>query len=241
MSFLVSDSDLINRISSDFINELDALHFTGQIILLQDPQEMEFAAEAILLQGIDELGFDTESRPSFHRGVSFPISLIQIGLHDRVYLFHLLEPWIPPTLVEIMANPNIRKIGVGLSGDFHKLKQLVDFEPQGFIDLSKIAAQKGIIQTGARSLTARYLNKKLVKAARTTNWARPQLSEKQMQYAATDAWVCLVLLPLLQADTNEYHHIDELAEHSTAQDADVEEGVENDCTSDPLDSAPTWG
>lgn len=222
MCDIVSESSLINRISSEYINDLDVLQYSGPVILLQDPQEMEFAAEAILLQGIDELGFDTESRPSFQRGVSFPISLIQIALPDRVYLFHLLEPWIPPTLVEIMANPNIRKIGVGLSGDFHKLRQLVDFEPQGFIDLSKLAAQKGIIQTGARSLTARYLGKKLVKAARTTNWARPQLSEKQMQYAATDAWVCLALHPLLLADKNEYHHIDELAEKNNQGDTESE-------------------
>ncbi len=215
MSDLVCENELINRISSDFINDLDALRYDGPVILLQDPQEMEYAAEAILLQGINELGFDTESRPSFQRGVTFPISLIQIAMPDRVYLFHLLEPWIPPSLVEILANPNIRKVGVGLSGDFSKLRQLVDFEPQGFIDLSKIAAQKGIIQTGARSLTARYLGKKLVKAARTTNWARPQLSEKQMQYAATDAWVCLVLLPLMLLDNNEYHHIDELAEQNS--------------------------
>ncbi len=214
MSELLTESVLINRISSDYINELEPLQYTGPVILLQDSQEMEYAAEAILLQGICELGFDTESRPSFQRGVSFPISLIQIGLLDRVYLFHLLDPWIPPSLVEIMANPNIRKIGVGLSGDLHKLKQLVDFEPQGFVDLSKLAAEKGIIQTGARSLTARYLNKKLVKAARTTNWARPLLSEKQMQYAATDAWVCLLLYPLLLADQNEYHHIDELTEQN---------------------------
>lgn len=212
---------MVNRISSDFINDLEVLVYTGPVILLQDPEEMEYAAEAILLQGIDELGFDTESRPSFQRGVTFPISLIQIALPDRVYLFHLLEPRIPPSLVEIMANPTIRKIGIGLSGDFSKLRQLVDFEPQGFIDLCKIAAQKGIIQTGARSLTARYLGKKLVKAARTTNWARPQLSEKQMQYAATDAWVCLSLYPLLLSDTNEYHHIDELADREAR--AELEE------------------
>lgn len=220
MTEIEPESALVNRISSDFINELDALQCTCPVILLQDQQEMEYAAEAILLQGINELGFDTESRPSFQRGVTFPISLIQVAMPDRVYLFHLLEPWIPPSLVEIMANPNIRKIGVGLSGDFHKLRQLVDFEPQGFVDLSKIAAQKGIIQTGARSLTARYLGKKLVKAARTTNWARPQLSEKQMQYAATDAWVCLTLYPLLLADQNEYHHIDELAEQNQAAETD---------------------
>ncbi len=220
MTEIEPESALVNRISSDFINELDALQCTCPVILLQDQQEMEYAAEAILLQGINELGFDTESRPSFQRGVTFPISLIQVAMPDRVYLFHLLEPWIPPSLVEIMANPNIRKIGVGLSGDFHKLRQLVDFEPQGFVDLSKIAAQKGIIQTGARSLTARYLGKKLVKAARTTNWARPQLSEKQMQYAATDAWVCLTLYPLLLADQNEYHHIDELAEKNQAAETD---------------------
>ncbi|HLP45911.1 MAG TPA: 3'-5' exonuclease domain-containing protein 2, partial [Candidatus Kapabacteria bacterium] len=74
----------------------------------------------------------------------------------------------------------------------------------GFIDLCKIAKEKGIIQVGARALTARYLGRRLVKTAQKTNWAQSRLSHKQQVYAASDAWICLEIYPHLLADPTDY-------------------------------------
>ena len=79
------------------------------------------------------------------------------------------------------------------------------FNPAGFIDLSQIAKEKGIIQIGARGLTARYIGRRLVKTAQKTNWALPHLTRKQQIYAASDAWICLQIYPYLMADLTDYH------------------------------------
>jgi ribonuclease D len=34
---------------------------------------------------------------------------------------------------------------------------------------------------------------RISKSAQTSNWEAPTLTEKQIEYAATDAWVCLEL------------------------------------------------
>ena len=35
------------------------------------------------------LGFDTETRPSFRKGVMFPIALLQLATRETVYLIRL--------------------------------------------------------------------------------------------------------------------------------------------------------
>ena len=79
------------------------------------------------------------------------------------------------------------------------------FTAGGFIDLSAMAKQKGIVQSGAKALTARYLGRKLVKSSQKTNWAKKNLTDRQLVYAATDAWVCLHILSPLQQDNTDYY------------------------------------
>ena len=40
------------------------------------------------------------------------------------------------------------------------------------------------------NLAAIFLGFRIPKGARTSNWAAPRLTEAQVAYAATDAWVC---------------------------------------------------
>ncbi|MCK4888361.1 MAG: 3'-5' exonuclease domain-containing protein 2, partial [Candidatus Aminicenantes bacterium] len=150
------------------------------------------------------LGFDTESKPSFKPGVSHPISLIQISTLKTSYLFQVNGSGLISLLEPILTSDKVKKVGIGLAHDINKLKGFNGITLNGLIDLSMIAREKGIIQTGARGLTARYLQKRLVKTAQTTNWARLELSEKQKNYAATDAWVCLKIFPLMMKDKIDY-------------------------------------
>jgi ribonuclease D len=191
-----------NRLSRDYINALPVIRFNGEVVLVDQEEQAE---EIIGNLGQEEyVGFDTESRPSFKKGVAYPISLIQIATGDTAYLFHSIANGFPEPLWDFLANEDIKKIGVGLQGDMEKLKEFSRFRAGGFIDLSNLAAQKGIIQTGARALTARYLKRRLVKSSQRTNWANSNLSGKQKIYAATDAWICLKIYPLLLADPHTY-------------------------------------
>ena len=92
-------------------------------------------------------------------------------------------------LVELLSNPDIVKVGVGVQDDIRRLNELYRFKQASFYDLSAEMKKKGLIQSGARALTARYLGRKLVKSAQKTNWAYSHLTERQLEYAATDAWI----------------------------------------------------
>lgn len=184
-------------LSRDYINALPAIHFPGEIVLVDTPRK---ASETLLrLRNEKRIGFDTESKPSFTRGVSHPVCLVQLATEQNAFLIQLFKTGFPPALIELLSSPHTLKVGVGLENDLGKLRRWHSFRPAAFHDLGKVAATRGIPQLGARALTARFLQHRLIKSSQRTDWSRPQLTEKQMLYAATDAWVCLQLYPFLAA------------------------------------------
>jgi len=196
-----------NRISKDYVNSLPVIRFDGKVQVINEVDTARKIIERLSKEKM--LGFDTESKPSFESGVSHPISLIQISTLKSSYLFQVNGGKILSLLEPILTSSRIKKVGVGLAHDISKLESFNGIILNGLIDLSLIAREKGIIQTGARGLTARYLQKRLVKTAQTTNWARPELTEKQKNYAATDAWVCLKIYPLMIKDNINYKKLEE--------------------------------
>ncbi len=191
-----------NRLSRDYINTLEIIRFEGDVQVINEISVAEKVVKKLSKEKM--LGFDTESKPSFKPGVSHPISLIQISTLKTSYLFQINGSGLISLLEPLLTSNKVKKVGIGLAHDINKLKGFNGITLNGLIDLSMIAREKGIIQTGARGLTARYLHKRLVKTAQTTNWARLELSEKQKNYAATDAWVCLKIFPLIMKDKIDY-------------------------------------
>ena len=81
------------------------------------------------------------------------------------------------------------KVGVSVRQDVTELQRVVPFTPGGFIELSERARKLGYEQTGLRTLTALLLGQRLSKGAQMSNWAKPCLDQRQIDYAATDAWI----------------------------------------------------
>lgn len=196
----------VNRMSSDYINSLPIIHFQGKVIVINDIEQANGFLKR--LKSEKYIGFDTESRPSFSKGISYLPSIIQLATQNAAYLFQLEKTRILDELVDLFSSPSIKKIGIGTQNDIEKLQEIRKFQARGFIDLSKIAAQKGIIQVGARALTARYLEHRLTKSSQKSNWALGHLTQKQKEYAATDAWICLKIFPLLLSDSTDYSQLD---------------------------------
>jgi ribonuclease D len=196
----------INRMSSDYINSLPIIHFQGKVIVINHREQANGFLKRLKREKY--IGFDTESRPSFSKGISYPPSIIQLATQDTAYLIQLEKTSIFDELVDLFSNARFKKIGIGTQNDIEKLQEIRKFSARGFIDLSKIAAQKGIIQVGARALTARYMEHRLTKSSQKSNWAVAQLTQKQMEYAATDAWICLKIYPLLLSDSTDYSQLD---------------------------------
>jgi ribonuclease D len=93
-------------------------------------------------------------------------------------------------LGEMLAAQTIAKIGVSLAYDLRTLRQVFPFQERHIVDLGFIAKRHGCEQTGVRNLAGLFLGYRVPKGAKTTNWSAPRLTQAQITYAATDAWVC---------------------------------------------------
>ena len=67
------------------------------------------------------------------------------------------------------------------------------FTPGLFIDLQDLVPQLGIKDLSLQKLYANIFHEKISKRQRLSNWESPQLDDKQKQYAAIDAWTCILL------------------------------------------------
>lgn len=189
---------------------MEPISFQGTITVVDSIAKLEQALDVLFKQKV--IGFDTESRPAFFKGQKFPVSIIQLATNDEAFIFQLRFVPFAGRLVELLSNPDIIKVGVGVQDDIRRLNELYRFKQSSFYDLSAEMKKKGLIQSGARALTARFLGRKLVKSAQKTNWSHSHLTERQLEYAATDAWICLQLIDYVKNDNTDYFALRKQAE-----------------------------
>lgn len=176
-----------SSISKEAINNLPIHRYNGPIRFISNPKEAKEAVAKLKKETI--LGLDTETKPTFRKGQSFPPALIQLAGEQTVYLFQLRGLNGLKEMAPLLSDPKIIKTGVAIHDDIRKLVKLDAFKPAGIIEISEITQKLGIINTGLRSLAAIFLECRISKGAQITNWNRKQLSETQIKYAATDAWI----------------------------------------------------
>ncbi|MDY5050280.1 MAG: 3'-5' exonuclease [Candidatus Mucispirillum faecigallinarum] len=181
---------------------MEPISFQGPITVVDNISKAEEALDKIFAAKC--IGFDTESRPAFFKGQKFPVSIIQLATNEEAFIFQLKYVRFAGRLVELLSDESIIKVGVGVQDDIRRLNELCKFKHGGFFDLSAEMKRKGVVQSGARALTARYLGRKLVKSSQKTNWSVSRLTERQLEYAATDAWICLQLLDYVKNDNTDY-------------------------------------
>lgn len=175
------------HISKDEINRLPMKQYEGLIHLIRTTEEADRAVEKLKKESL--LGFDTETRPSFRVGEYYQPSLLQLATENEVFLFQLKLSGLTNGLCEILSNPDITKAGVSIKDDLRELRKLSDFEPAGFIELAEHAKKARIKNLGLRGLAALLLGFRVSKREQVSNWARSELTESQIRYAATDAWL----------------------------------------------------
>lgn len=141
------------------------------------------------------LGFDTESKPTFHKGeAQTGPHLIQLATLEKAYLFQV-SPDIVEFLKAIFENPRQIKVGFGLKNDAHLFRKQ-SIEIQGMIDLSKSFSSFGLTNAvGIKNAMALLfqVNFPKSKSVSTSNWARKVLTEAQIEYAAADAYAALLV------------------------------------------------
>ncbi len=175
------------RMNKDEINACPIARWKGPVSVVRTREELATAMRK--LAGDSLLGFDTETRPAYTKGESYPPSLLQLANEKEVFIFQFKHLRFAKPLRDILADPAIIKAGVSLDYDIRELKKMSHFKAEGFVDLGDLAKKKGIKNHGLRGLAAVLLGCRIAKGAQTSNWARDVLTKHQIQYAATDAWI----------------------------------------------------
>ncbi len=185
-----------HKIEKEALNELPLTQFAGEVIVV-DKEEMVDNAVAYLSM-FSVLGVDTETKPAFQSGQRFLPALIQIATRERAYLFRLNKIGLPQGVADILANPDIIKVGLAFKDDLNGLRKHRKFTQKNCIDLQKIVLNYGILDLGLQKIFAIVFGQKISKAQRLTNWENEVLTPEQARYAATDAWATLSIYLVLK-------------------------------------------
>ena len=98
------------------IQNLPKSIFEGRIITIQTSNEADKAIEYLMKQNI--LGIDTETRPSFKKGTSYKVALLQVSTHDTCFLFRLNMIGVNNSIKKLLEDCSIIKVGLSLKEIF---------------------------------------------------------------------------------------------------------------------------
>ena len=186
-------------ITPEEIENLDLAAFPGKITVISQPgSDLDHAIAHLSAQRF--IGFDTETKPIFqaHQPRNHT-ALLQLSSETEAFLFRLHPLGLPQAIADIMADPYITKIGAAVGEDIHGLQHFCRFEAHRFLDLQHFAEHYGIKEKSVRKMAAIILRQKVSKAQQCSNWEADPLSDAQLLYAATDAWICVKMYKALLA------------------------------------------
>ena len=184
-------------ISQQDLASLPLRRYEGEVRLLESPDAL--AREAASIRRERVVGFDTETRPAFRKGESYPPSLVQLAGEAVVWIFPLQRVDCSSILKTVFEDANVVKAGIGVADDLRQMKKVFAFEEAGVLDVGALARRRAIEQTGLRNLAGIVLGWRIAKGKRTSNWAAARLTRQQIGYAAMDAWAARALYLALAA------------------------------------------
>lgn len=182
---------IYKKFNKAIISTLPLIRFEGKIITVISESEASRAVDFLLSQPI--LGIDTETKPTFKRGVIHQVALLQVATHDLCFLFRLNYLGLSPSVVRLLMDRTVPKVGLSLHDDLHMLHKRGEFQAGSFIDLQNVVKEIGIEDMSLQKLYANLFGMRISKAQQLSNWQADVLSNKQKVYAATDAWACIVI------------------------------------------------
>lgn len=171
------------------ITDMPVARFNGRTLVIDNAADALQAVAYLAKQSM--LGFDTETRPAFHRGQHHKVALIQLATNDECFLFRINKTGLTQPLVALLQNPDVLKIGLSTKDDFHGLNKISPCTPQGVIELQNYVKEFHIADQSLQKIYAIIFGEHITKGQRLTNWEAPELTQSQIDYASLDAWACL--------------------------------------------------
>ena len=206
----MNEQKYIISISKEQLAQLPVTTYPAAISIIDSAAEAHSAVRVLARE--KAVGFDTETRPSFRKGQTHKVALMQISTDERCFLFRLNKIGICAELKAFLENPAIIKVGLSLHDDFKAINRRTAVEPQGFIDLQKSVGKYYINDFSLQKIYAIIFGERISKNQRLTNWEADKLSGAQQAYAALDAWACLKIYRYLSDGrfdplTSPYRHL----------------------------------
>ena len=188
------------RISIDkaAIQSMPQVMFPGDIYVIDSIFHVKEAMR--VLMNYPMVGFDTETRPSFRKGVVHKTALMQLSTPHECFLFRTCKIGVPQDLAQCLANASYLKVGLSLHDDFKIMSKFDNCnEPSGFLDLQDIVGDYCITDISLQKIYAILFGEKIAKGQQLTNWEAPTLTPAQQNYGAVDAWACLKIYNYLKS------------------------------------------
>lgn len=173
-----------------------------RIFVVTTAAEAEEAMHVLMQAGA--VGFDTESKPTFQKGErSTGPHVLQFATVERAYIFQAHAEDCLPVILRLLESVEVKKIGFGLGGDLSHISARFGIRPSSIVDLDTSFRKLGYRNAlGAKSAIAilfqRRMNKS--KATTTSNWSNRSLSERQLVYAANDAYAAIRVFHALREE-----------------------------------------
>ncbi len=170
------------------------------VFVVSDERQAAIACEELLRAEL--VGFDTESKPTFRKGQqSEGPHVFQFATIEKAFIFHSHVAASQPAIIELLVSAQLTKIGFDLKGDLQQISRRFGVRPASIMDLGRSFKQLGYRNTiGATSAVAMLFQRRLhkSKSITTSNWAAPELNERQLLYAANDAYAAIRVFHALQ-------------------------------------------
>ena len=164
--------------------------------------ECHDAVDEILSAGTG--GFDTEAKPTFRKGQNCDgPHVVQFALTDKAFIFQLHRSVCEKAAAELISSEVVLKVGFGLKNDHGQIRNRFGIALNHVLDLDQIFRKMGYRgQIGVRGAIGVLLKQGFKKSKKTTtsNWALPELNERQLLYAANDAYAALKIMEALLAE-----------------------------------------
>lgn len=187
---------IYNKYDKKEIARLPVAAFEGRIIVINTAGEAERAVDYLLSHAL--LGIDTETRPSFRKGVTYKVALLQVATTTHCFLFRLNLIGMTPAIIRLLEDKTVPKVGLSCHDDLLSLKRRTLFTPGFFIDIQEMVGKIGIEDLSLQKLYANLFGLRIRKREQLSNWENTNLTDAQKRYAATDAWACIKIYQELQ-------------------------------------------
>ena len=214
---------IYNKYDKHLIRDLPQVSFPGRIEVITSKTEANKAVDFLFSQPL--LGIDTETRPSFKKGKQNKVALLQISTKHVCFLFRLNIIGLMPSLIRLLEDETIKKVGLSLHDDIYSLTRLLvnsstKLKIGSFVDLQNLVKEIGIEDMSLQKLYANFFHQKISKRQQLSNWESEVLTEKQKNYAAIDAWACINIY-------EEFNRLKQTGDYQLViQEENIEENVQ---------------